>query len=655
MFRYTLTTVAWAIGFTRPDRSFLRYLVYLILVFIAPSLWAQAEEGYIDVTRRVTEVRVETALEDWLQQTGIPGGVIAVVQGSDVLALQARGLADRKSSAPFDATRTVVWAGDLVRMLTAAAVLQLQEQGDLDLETDVNRHLVGLALRPQLPTPVTASDLLTESSGIDGLLTGTWVLENSALQALGDYLRRRLPPRVRPAGMISVASANDFAVAGYLVESLSGLDFGDYLHDRLTGPVGMNDTAIRLSADLRARRASGYVFRGGLIGTDALEPKALAYPQTEPGSSLWTTAADMARWMRMLLSNNRSVSQPVLERSSIERILTPQFESHPYLSGHTLGMVSTRMGDHAVVSLSSISNGFSTLLVMVPDRDLGMFLACNAEASLFPPLGEVMSLLLGPTNETSGEQPAAASAEPGIGLGLAGWYRDSTLSHSSPEKLLSLFRQERVEFDDDGSLIWRQHRIEPIGGLTFAGRAGDPRIVFLRPADGRTYMATDDVVLERLGWFETWPVQAGVWWIFASALLAFAWTPVRPMPPARPEIDEAGEEGPRWPFLLARSATLIYFLFLVGLVFWLAQTLNQGPASLIFGPPSYLRPLLTLPRLALLLSAPVIASVPVAWLRGHWGASRWGQRQRWRLTLMATLLLAIVPFLRFWRLVGFQI
>ena len=75
----------------------MRYLVFLIPVLIARSLWAQVGDDYIDVTRRVTEVRVGAALEGWLQITGVPGGVVAVVQGPGLLALQARGMADRKS------------------------------------------------------------------------------------------------------------------------------------------------------------------------------------------------------------------------------------------------------------------------------------------------------------------------------------------------------------------------------------------------------------------------------------------------------------------------------------------------------------------------------------------------------------------------------
>jgi len=541
----------------------------------------------------------------------------------------------------MDPGETVVWAGELVRMFSAAALLQLLDEGRVDLATDVNSYLSRLRVEPNYSSPVTVANLLTETSGIDEILIGTMVRSPSRLWPLEDYLRQRLPPRVRPPGLVSIPSVHGFSLAGYLVEEISNQSFSSYLQDHLIGPAGMRHTAVRATGDLADRAATGYGLSGG-----TLQPQELDYPQNGPASSLWTTAEDMGRWMRILLGKGQSESVRLLEPSSAALILSEQFRHHPNLPGRSFGMVSRSHGDLTTLSRKTISNGFSATIVLVPNHNLGIFVACNTEISLEAPIREVLGLFVGPVRNDS---PAASGRDRESPTRLAGWYRDSTRSHSSPEKLFSLFRQERVEVGEGGGLIWRQQVLRPNSPLAFEIDPGDIAVGFLTPADGGTYLATADEVLEQLEWFEWWPVQACLWWFFASSLFATAWTRVH-LAPAHTALSDTAGSAPRWPFFLARVAAVIYCVFLVSLGLWLALTTVFRPHNLVFGAPFYLTALLEMPRLALLISVPVIASVPVAWARGHWG-----RRLRWRLSWTALLLLAFVPFLRYWKLLGFQV
>ncbi len=564
-----------------------------------------------------------------------------MVQDSELLALQGHGVSDLLSNTSMDPSETVVWAGELVRMFSAAALLQLLDEGRIDLDKDVNTYMDGLRVEPgQLP-PVSASSLLTETSGIDEIITGTMARHQSDLRPLGDYLRRRLPPRVRPAGLVSIPSIHGFSLAGFLVEEISKQDFSSYLQDHLLGPAGMERTAVRATADLADRAATGYRF-----SDTALQPQRLDYPQNGPASSLWTTADDIGRWMRFLLAKGRFDSIRLLEPSSAALILNEQFRNHPNLPGRSFGMVSRSRGDLTTLSRRTISNGFSTAILLVPSLDLGIFISCNAEVELEALVGDVLGLFVGSVQDSS---PTPSSVDSEVSTQLRGWYIDSTRSHSSPEKLLSLFHQEHVGIGEGDSLIWRQHRLRPNGVLGFETDPGGVPVAFLTPAAGDTYLATEDEVLERLEWYEWWPVQACLWWFFASSFFATAWTRIH-LAPAHIGLSADGRSTPRWPFLLARIAAAIYCLYLICLGLWLAATTVFGYQSLYFGAPSYLTPLLEMPRLALLISVPVIASVPIAWIRGHWL-----RRLRWRLSWVALLFLAFVPFLRYWKLLGFQI
>ena len=586
-------------------------------------------------------MRLEATISTWLEQTSVPGVVLAVVQDSELLALQGRGVTDLESKSDMDPSETVLWAGELVRMFTAATLLQLRDERRVDLATDVNDYLTGISVQPGFSPPVSVATLLTETSGLDEFLTGTLARDSAQLRPLGEYLKRRLPPRVRPSGMISTPSTHGFALAGYVVEEISNQGFATYLQGHLIGPAGMKDTAVRATPDLAARRATGHRFSNGRIVAQRLD-----YPLSGPGSSLWTTAEDMGQWLKVLQADGRVGPLQLLEPPSVRLLLSEQFSNHPGLEGRSLGMRTGSFGELNTVFLSTISNGFSATLLMVPSLELGVFIACNAEIGLDGPIQQVLRLFAGPG---SAEVPTARDDDRVDLSRLQGWYRDAGGSHSSPEKLLSLLQQQRIAKGPGNTLTWRQQELNYLDDFGLWRASSSSRVAFLEPEDGRTYLATDGEVLERLDWFDLWPIQAGLWWLFASSLLATAWSPIH-ISPSRQGLAAAGSSAPRWPFLLARLAALIYCLFFVGLGYWLATTIIAGPESLLFGAPSYLPLLLELPRIALVVSVLVIASLPVAWMRGHWGP-----RLRWRFTWIALMLLAIVPFLRYWKLLGFQI
>ncbi len=619
----------------------MRSLALLIAGLFASTSWAQVSTGYIEAKRKITDVRVAAAVSTWLEKTKVPGAVLAIVQDSELLALQGHGVTDLESPVDIDPSETVFWAGDLVRMFTAASLLQLRDEGRLDLAADVNDYLTDIRVQPEILPPVSVANLLTETSGLDEFLTGTLVRDTNRLQPLGEYLQRRLPPRVRPSGLISTPSSHGFALAGYLVEVISSQSFSTYLQNHLLGPAGLKNTAVRATSDLTARRATGHRLSNGRVVTQRFD-----YPQSGPASSLWTTAEDMASWLKLLLADGRVGSLQLLEPSSVELLLTEQFSNHPDLAGRSLGLRSGSIGELSTISSTAMSNGFSASLLMVPSLELGVFIACNAEISLVDPMRDLLHLFVG---SGSVETPTVGDEDRIDRSRLRGWYRDVTCSLSSPEKLLSLFQQQRVAIGPSGTLTWRRQELIPLRDLTFWRQSSASRVAFVEPEGGRVYLATDSEVLERLGWFDTWPIQAGLWWLFASSLLATAWSRV-PIAPSRPGLVAPGDPAPRWPFRLARLAASIYLLFFAGLAYWLSTTMVAGPESLLFGAPSYLPLLLKLPRVALVISALVVADVPVAWMRGHWRP-----RLRWRFTWMALILLAIVPFLRYWKLLGFQI
>ena len=622
----------------------MRSLVLFLVFLVVSAAYGQPTTEFVETKRRVAEVRIEGVVEQWMQESGAPGALVALVEGDEVLALQGFGFADSDVGTPMDSSSTVVWAGQLVRMLTAASLLRLHDSGPIDLDRDINTYLSQVSIEPAFIPPVTAIDLLTERSGIDSFLTGTYARRPDDVLALADFLRQRLPRRVRAAGSITLPSPIDFALAGQLVEALSGQSFANFLENELLLPLGMGQTSMRLDAEDEKMRAAGHRYDPLAGSIRPLDLTSFLYPQIEPADALWTTAADMSTWMQTLLSPERERPDALLESGSIDLVLDRQSRDHPFLEGRTLGMISGKLGAVGTARLQSLSNGFSTSIVLVPGHHLGVFMASNSEIDLDRPIVEILSLFLGRVRQELPAPIVDSTSRPQ----WTGTYRNATIAHSSPEKLLSLFRQHRVSGADDGNWTWNKSKMRPLGQSAFVVEPKESIVAFVPTAE-RLYLASNSDVWERISWWERWPIQGGLWWLFASALLAIAWTPVR-LAPEYAGLEAADHSGPRWPFILARIVAAIYSLFFAGIAIWLLSTIAAGPDTLIFGSPPYLGVLLEIPRLALLLSLPVIASLPVGWLRNYWN-----RRYRRRLLWLSVIFFAVVPFLRYWKVLGFQI
>ncbi len=137
-------------------------------------------------------------LAEQMKQHEVPGAVFVVVRGEATLYAKGHGYAELETKRPVDADRTLFYMASVTKLFTATAVLQLAEQGRLDLREDVNRYLRDFQLPATWPEPVTLAHLLTHTGGFDDRNIGYVSLAAAAVLPLGEYLARRMPPRVRP-------------------------------------------------------------------------------------------------------------------------------------------------------------------------------------------------------------------------------------------------------------------------------------------------------------------------------------------------------------------------------------------------------------------------------------------------------------------------
>jgi CubicO group peptidase (beta-lactamase class C family) len=128
--------------------------------------------------------------------------------------------------------------------MTATAVLQLVEQGKLDLDRDVNEYL-DFRIRSLNGSPITVRHLLTHSAGFDQTVKGLGYLDPKLVLPLSEYIKRYVPPTVYAPGTTSAYSNYGFVLAGYLVQRISGEPFEDYIDRHIFQPLGMTRSTFR--------------------------------------------------------------------------------------------------------------------------------------------------------------------------------------------------------------------------------------------------------------------------------------------------------------------------------------------------------------------------------------------------------------------------
>jgi D-alanyl-D-alanine carboxypeptidase len=310
------------------------------------------------------------------------GIVAAVVRGDDTLLFKAYGKADVEWDIPMplDAMFEI---GSVTKQFTAAAILQLRDQGKLDLDDPVKRWLPDFDPRGN---PLTLRRLLDHTSGIvgltempefDHLVTNEHFPRDSAYALIKRY------PFQFPTGEQQNYSNSAFFLLGLVVEKASGMTYEDYIEKKIFEPLGMTRSMYCNSRDNIPRRAHGY-----MVPPTKVIHRARANVHTWPfaAGSLCSTAADMVTWLKALHGGK------VLSPRSYAEMITPSKlnDGTPLRYGMGLQVTPDVSGLKYIGHGGSIP-GFWVEVGWYPDATLAVVVMMNNNGTIDP--GDVASEL----------------------------------------------------------------------------------------------------------------------------------------------------------------------------------------------------------------------------------------------------------------------
>jgi len=203
----------------------------------------------------------------------IAGATLAVVKDGEVFFAKGYGYADIKEKKPVDPEKALFRPGSVSKLFTWTAVMQLVEQDKLDLKADINIYLKDFKIPDTYPEPITMIHLLTHTPGFEDVINEMGARRPEDLVPLAEFLARKMPARVLPPGKLTSYSNYGTALAGYIVEKISGLPFEDYIDENIFKLLDMQQSTFRqpLPSHLADDMSVGYAYKDGLFKAGGFE------------------------------------------------------------------------------------------------------------------------------------------------------------------------------------------------------------------------------------------------------------------------------------------------------------------------------------------------------------------------------------------------
>src|SRR5438067_10971736 len=257
---------------------------------------------------------LDALIPSQLRNRNIAGAVVSVVKDGQLLFQKGYGYADFEAKKPVLADQTLFRPGSISKLFTATAVMQLVEQGKLDLDHDVNDYL-DFAIPKTHAEPVTLRQLLTHTAGFEDTLKNLFVAYESDVKPLRTYLLNEMPVRIFPPGKIPSYSNYGFTLAGYIVDRVSGEKFERYIDNHILKPLRMTNSTFDqpLPQQFAPNMSNGYL-------NASKQPRHFEFVDAAPAGALSTTAADMTRFMLAFLQDGSVDGVAILKPETVRQM-----------------------------------------------------------------------------------------------------------------------------------------------------------------------------------------------------------------------------------------------------------------------------------------------------------------------------------------------
>jgi len=339
----------------------------------APAKAVPGESAH-ELTPQDLESFLDGLVPTEIARNDIAGAVIAVVKDGKVIYEKGYGYADVKTKRPVIPDQTLFRPGSISKLFTWTSVMQLVEQGKLDLDRDINDYL-DFKIEPAYGQPITLRNIMTHTPGFEEAIKDLIVEDPKAAGVpLRDYVINHQPRRIYPPGKVPAYSNYATTLAGYIVQRVSGEPFEQYVEKHIYDPLHMQQSTFRqpLPKNLEAKMSSGYK-----LGSSPA--KKFEFVTPFPAGSVSITADDITHFIIAHLQNGQYEGARILQASTAQTMHSRAFGASPHLNGMCLGFYQENRNGHSIIGHAGDTQYFHSDLHLILDSNVGFFISQNSQ------------------------------------------------------------------------------------------------------------------------------------------------------------------------------------------------------------------------------------------------------------------------------------
>jgi CubicO group peptidase (beta-lactamase class C family) len=368
------------------------FLVLLIIVGTSLYILAPHPPDTPKQVKGVTEL--EAYLNQLVKSGGPPGLSLVVVKDGQIVYNNAFGYADKPHNIRATSDTVYHW-WSMTKIPTAIAIMQLQEEGKVDLDEPVEKYLPWFdVIYPSAQSPIiTIRNLLQHTSGLPDTIPAMvgWVHYDDETPNQTEIVKKQLPKfnklKFTP-GSKAVYSNLNYLVLGAIIESVSGQTYEAYIIQNILQPLGMSHTDFVFTPEMANQEAAGTLPVAHLYTVllpTILDPRDLirerqgkflwlnrVYIDATPSTGLIGSAPDVARLMMAYLNDGSLNGKLILSSKSVSLLTntTP-------IDGHGLGWFINESNNLRYIEHAGGGPGFATIMRLYPEEKLGVAILAN--------------------------------------------------------------------------------------------------------------------------------------------------------------------------------------------------------------------------------------------------------------------------------------
>jgi CubicO group peptidase (beta-lactamase class C family) len=442
-----------------------------------------------------------------MERSDVAGATVLVMKDGKELLKKGYGYSDVTKKSPVDPDITLFRLASISKLFTWVSVMQLSEQGKLDIDADVNKYL-DFQIAPAFNKPVTLRNLMTHTGGFEEVVHDIIFVDPKKAHSLRDFMIQNQPRRIYPPGEIPAYSNYGVGLAGYIVERVSAEPFEQYVSEHIFAPLGMKHSSFNepMTAELAPFVSDGYrsTTEKPAIGFEIFSPA--------PAGGISAAAGDMEKFALALLNGGELDGHRILKTETRDAMWTRQFSTSDSLPPQCMGFYQTWRNNLHFIGHDGDLIAFHSMFLLEPTQKLVVFVSYNSAGSAQRNRAELLDGFADryfPAYASPAFQSIPADQLKEIAGNFQSTRRaDSTklaIGNPAGQSILSVDKDGILTIDTAKDLRGHTRKWKPIGKDLWQVQDDQARLFAIRDSSGkivRLAVNFPGVQLQRVRWYE---------------------------------------------------------------------------------------------------------------------------------------------------------